>query len=51
MILFALYVIYSLSIIKHLLKLIVKHLDVKEKEIVIISNEEIEKELEYESLK
>jgi hypothetical protein len=44
--LFVLYVIFSLSTIKYQLKLIVKHLDVKEKEMVIISNEEIEKELE-----
>ncbi|WP_391203852.1 hypothetical protein [Psychrobacillus sp. L4] len=50
-ILFVLYVIYSLSTIKHQLKLIVKHLDVKEKEIVKISDEEIEKELEDESSK
>ncbi len=49
-ILFVLYVIYSLSTIKNQLKLIVKHLDIKEKEleIVKISNEEIEKELEDE---
>jgi hypothetical protein len=47
-ILFMLYVIYSLSTIKYQLKLIAKHLDVKEKEEVKISNEEIEKEFEDE---
>ena len=45
-VLFMLYVIFSLSTIKYQLKSIVKHLDIKEKEIVKISNEEIEKELE-----
>jgi predicted membrane protein len=45
-ILFILYVIYSLSTIKYQLKLISKHLNVKEKESEKISNEEIEKQLE-----
>ncbi|HYK72918.1 MAG TPA: hypothetical protein VEV44_07280 [Pseudoneobacillus sp.] len=45
-VIFILYVIYSLSTIKYQLKMISKHLDVKEKEISNISNEEIEKELE-----
>lgn len=45
-VIFVLYVIFSLSTIKNQLKSIVKHLDIKEKEIVNISNEEIEKELE-----
>lgn len=40
--------IYSLSTTKYQLKLIAKHLDVIEKEIDKISNEEIEKELEDE---
>jgi hypothetical protein len=47
-ILFVLYVVFSLSTIKYQLKLIVKHLGIKEKEIVKISNAEIEKELEDE---
>lgn len=47
-IIFVLYVIYSLSTIKYQLKMIAQHLDVKEKEINKISNEEIEKELEEE---
>ncbi|MGG3801633.1 hypothetical protein [Metabacillus fastidiosus] len=40
------YVIFSLSSIKYQLKLISKHLGVKEEEIDKVSNEEIEKELE-----
>ncbi|WML46760.1 hypothetical protein RCG23_14035 [Neobacillus sp. PS3-34] len=40
------YVIFSLSTIKYQLKLISKHLNVKEEEIEKLSNEEIEKELE-----
>jgi hypothetical protein len=41
------YVIYSLSAIKYQLKLISKHLDIKDdEEVEKISNEEIEKELE-----
>ncbi|WP_423410558.1 hypothetical protein AABM38_11780 [Heyndrickxia sp. MSNUG] len=47
-ILFVLYVISSLSTIKHQLKLIAKHLDVKEKENVKLSNAEIENELDDE---
>ncbi|MBP2242938.1 hypothetical protein J2Z40_003520 [Cytobacillus eiseniae] len=47
-ILFMLYVIYSLSDIKYQLKMITKHLDVKEKDIYKITNEEIEIELEDE---
>ncbi|WP_203248164.1 MULTISPECIES: hypothetical protein [Sporosarcina] len=48
-VIFMLYVISVLSTISHQLKLIVKHLDIKEKEeIVISSDEEIEKELEDE---
>ncbi|MDF2946522.1 MAG: hypothetical protein K0S51_1201 [Bacillales bacterium] len=47
-IIFAMYVMYSLSTIKYQLKMIEKHLDIKEKEINRISNEEIEKELEDE---
>lgn len=46
--LFMVYVIYSLSAIKNQLKLITEHLDIKEKEIIKISNEDIEKELEGE---
>jgi hypothetical protein len=45
-ILIILYVIYSLSIIKYQLRLISKHLNVKEVEKEKISNEEIEKQLE-----
>jgi len=49
-VIFMLYVIAALSTISHHLKLIVKHLDIKEKEVVhlSLSNEEIEKELEDE---
>jgi len=47
-IIFVLYVISSLSTIKYQLKLIEKHLDVKEKENVKLSNVEIEKELDDE---
>jgi cbb3-type cytochrome oxidase subunit 3 len=45
LILFILYVIYSLSTIKNQLKQISKHLNVKD-DIERVSNEEIEKELE-----
>ena len=45
-ILFILYVIYSLSTIKYQLKQISKHLNVNDDEIERVSNEEIEKELE-----
>lgn len=46
-ILFVMYVISSLSKIKYQLKLITKHLDIKEKEIVkLSSDEEIEKEFD-----
>ncbi len=49
LLLFMVYVIYSLSTIKYQLKLISKHLKVNEKiETVKISNEEIEKILEDE---
>lgn len=50
LVLLALYVIYSLSTIKHQLKLITKHLNIKEEkeEIVQIGKEDIEKELEDE---
>ncbi|QGM29453.1 hypothetical protein GI482_03260 [Bacillus sp. N3536] len=49
LLLFMVYVIYSLSTIKYELKLISKHLKVNEKiETVKISNEEIEKILEDE---
>ncbi|MEC2076894.1 hypothetical protein [Metabacillus fastidiosus] len=44
--LFIFYVILSISSIKYQLKLISKHLGVKEEEMVKVSNEEIEKELE-----
>jgi hypothetical protein len=47
-ILFALYVIYSLSTIKYQLKLITKRLNVKDEKVQKVSNEEIEKELEDE---
>lgn len=46
LILFILYVIYSLSTIKNQLKQISKHLNVKDDDIERVSNEEIEKELE-----
>lgn len=45
-ILFILYVVYSLSTIKYQLKLISKHLNVKEKKPEKVSNDEIEKDLE-----
>lgn len=45
-VIFILYVIYSLSTIKYQLKLITKHLNIKDDEIEKVSNEEIEKELE-----
>ncbi|MEK3975964.1 hypothetical protein MKZ20_13975 [Psychrobacillus sp. FSL K6-2684] len=49
LLLFMVYVIYTLSSIKYQLKLISKHLKVNEKiETVKISNEEIEKILEDE---
>ncbi|MGE7978359.1 hypothetical protein [Psychrobacillus sp. NPDC093200] len=49
LLLFMVYVIYSLSTIKYQLKLISKHIKVNEKiETVKISNEEIEKILEDE---
>ncbi|MEK5036836.1 hypothetical protein [Sporosarcina sp. FSL K6-3457] len=50
LIIFMLIVISFLSTISYQLKLIVKHLDIKEKETVTVtvSNEEIEKELEDE---
>jgi hypothetical protein len=44
--LFISYVVFSLSTIKYQLKLISKHLNVKEAEKEKVSNEEIEKELE-----
>lgn len=47
-ILFILYVIFSLSTIKYQLKLIMKHLNIKDEELKKVSNEEIEKELENE---
>ncbi|QOR64897.1 hypothetical protein IM538_13675 [Cytobacillus suaedae] len=47
-ILIILYVIYSLSTIKYQLKLITKHLNVKDEKVQKVSNEEIEKELEDE---
>ncbi len=52
-VIFMLYVISVLSTISHNLKLIVNHLDSKEKEEVqpSLSDEEIEKELEDEWLK
>ena len=52
-IVFMLYVVFSLSTIKYQLKLISSHLHVKEDESKIpeVSNEEIEKELEDELLK
>ncbi len=45
-ILFVLYVVYSLSTIKYQLRLISKHLNVKDVEFERVSNEVIEKELE-----
>jgi hypothetical protein len=45
--LFAIYVVASLSIIKYQLNKIIKHLDIKEED-PLVSNEEIEKELEDE---
>lgn len=42
------YVIFSLSTIKHQLKLIIKHLNIKDGDIEMVSNEEIEKVLEDE---
>lgn len=50
-VLFVVYVIYRLSTINHQLKVIAKHLDVKDEESDYISNEEIEKELEDERMK
>ncbi len=47
-ILIILYVIYSLSTIKYQLKLITKHLKIKEEEIQKVSDDEIEQELEDE---
>lgn len=47
-ILIILYVIFSLSTIKCQLKLIMKHLNVKDEELKKVSNEVIEKELEDE---
>lgn len=49
LILFVLYVIYSLSNIKYQLRLISKHLNIKEIEIEKVSNEEVEKELNDDS--
>ncbi|MEH7380264.1 hypothetical protein V7138_07265 [Bacillus sp. JJ1533] len=43
---FVLYVIYSLSTIKYQLRLISKHLNVKEEQMKKVSNDEIEKQLE-----
>lgn len=48
LILIILYVIYSLSTIKYQLKLITKHLNIKDEKVQKVSNEEIEKELEDE---
>ncbi len=45
-ILFVLYVLFSLSTIKHQLKMITQHLNIKEIETQKVSNAEIEKELE-----
>ncbi|MBE4909797.1 hypothetical protein IMZ08_17320 [Bacillus luteolus] len=47
-ILIILYVIYSLSTIKYQLKLLTKHLNIKDDKEQKVSNEEIEKELEDE---
>lgn len=47
-ILITLYILSSLSTIKHQLRVISKHLSIKEEEIEIVSDEEIEKELEDE---
>lgn len=52
-IVFMLYVMYSISTIKYQLKMIAAHLGIEEKDkkIATISDEEIEKELENELLK
>ncbi|WLD93047.1 hypothetical protein [Alkalihalobacillus sp. AL-G] len=47
-VLFILYVIFSLSTIKHKLNLIMEHFNIVEEEETKVSNEEIENELENE---